>query len=350
MTKLTDYASNVYSQFGEDGIIEHIFEHVENRKFCVEFGASDDFDCSNVANLHRNKLWDALVIEVDPVRAETLTKKAGGGHCQVLCREVKPSGPDSIDQILGKQTVDLMSIDIDGNDIHVWRQMKTTTPRVICIEFNPTIPPHISVHQEYDPTPMGFGASLRALIDVGLQKGYTFIGATEINAFFVRDRFAIPFLELERNPEALFPIDKYTFLVTDFLGSAVAVGARNPWGIHLPYEGPTLAGNFFSITDNPKQTMDAYEGKYGRIVRWPQENRPNIADPDTVGNIPGGEMKPISPRNLLRGYLEAGMSPICIAIAHVSLEQVQWVYNTAAIHNYHCRPGGGILAVIRNKQ
>lgn len=368
--RLTDFASDTYSQFGEDGIIDHIFIQLDDpppeieededgepiipepqeprkipRRVCVEFGASDDPDCSNVANLWKAD-WSAILIEADAERAQALTSKVNGS-CSVLNRRVEPTGSDSIDSLVSGVSVDFMSIDVDGNDYHIWRHMKMR-PRVICVEFNPTIPPHVSIHQEYDPVFMGFGSSLKALVDLGLTKGYTFVGATQINAFFVDNDLARPFFEYERDPVNLAPMTNFTYLVTDFLGSAIAVGAQPPWGIHLPYDGPALAGNFQSITQYPKQTMDAFEAKYGSIIRWPQENMPNIADPDFTGAVPGGNLGSISARNLLRKYMDFEESPICIAVAHVSIEQVNWVYNAAALGGYHCRLGGGVLTLMRS--
>lgn len=363
--KLSDFAHDVYSQCGEDGIISHIFYDVlfyidpdeprgtedpepvqRDDFFAVEFGGSYDLNCSNVANLWQNKNWEALLIEADEACFNALSKIVDGHpNVEVQWRKVEPG---DIDHILRGRKVDFMSIDIDGNDYHVWRRM-ATKPLVICIEFNPTVPYHISVHQEYNSeNMMGFGSSLGALIDLGKTKGYTFLGATEINAFFVvNDLFRMFGEEWEIEYP---PYDSYTYLATDFLGNAVAVGKKLPWGIHLPYEGPILAGNYFSVTEHPKQTMDAYEAKYGPIVRWPQEEMPNIADPDYTGYVPGGKVGSISARNLLRTYMEHKKPLICIAVAHVSPEQVAWVYSAASRKNYQVHATGGILALTRTEE
>lgn len=363
--RLTDYSSDVYSQFGEDGIIEHIFDRIDSpeldedghviestirtpgQRTCIEFGASDDLACSNVANLWQNGNWKAILIEADPQRAAALRAKVNT-RCEVQCRKVTSAGPNSIDQIFKRNNIDFMSIDVDGNDYHIWRKMETK-PHVLCVEFNPTIPPHLSLHQEYDERMMGFGSSLKAFIDLGRQKDYTFIGATQINAFFVRSIYERRFLDHEADPLVLFPLTNYTFLITDFVGSAIGAGTKPPWGVHLPYVGPTIAGETFSITNNPRQTMEAYEERYGTIIKWTNENHPNIANPDFVGITPGGLVGTVSARNHLREYLDRGASPICIDISHIATEQADWVRDTAAQHGYHCRLGGGILAVIRSE-
>lgn len=347
--RLVDSSKNVYSEYGEDGMINLVFGLLTQTfskrlpKVCVEFGASEDPQGSNVANLWSNG-WNAILIEADEERAENLRAKVPP-NCEVICRHIKPDGEDSIDSVLAGRYVDFMSIDVDGNDYHIWRLMEAE-PRVLCVEFNPTVPPHISLHQEYDEEPMGFGSSLKALVDLSLQKGYTFVGASRINAIFVKSEWAAPFGEFEKDLVTLFPLTEYTYLVSDFLGHALATGVKPPWGIHLPYEGPQVLGHQFSITERPEQTMDAYEAKYDNVIRWPQDGMPNISDPDFTGPIPGDKIEPISARNLLRSYMEADRKIICIAVAHIAIEQVNWIYSTAAEHGYRTRLGGGVLTLV----
>lgn len=341
--KLADFRWDEFSQFGEDGIIAQIFDVIgTSTKFCVEFGASDGLSCSNVAHLWKNG-WSALLIEGDEERFAALEANVGDAPVTVLHQEVKPSGASSIDEIVKTfPAIDFMAIDVDGNDYHIWYSMKMR-PRVLCIEFNPTIPPHVSVFQEYDAFPMGFGASLRALFDLSFGKGYRFVGATACNAFFVLAEYEDRFADYERDPMVLFPLTNYTFLVSDFTGRSLAAGAEMPWGIHSPYVGPAIVGEIRSITNDPKQTMDAYEAKYGTVVRWYQHDRPNIADPDQP--TPEGA----TARAVLIDYMQAAQTPICIAIDHLSNPyHVRWVRALASRYGYQYRLGGGAVTLVRD--
>jgi len=102
---------------------------------------------------------------------------------------------ENINDLLQKYEVpvsfDLLSIDLDGNDYWVWRAVRRR-PRVVVIEYNAHIGPADSRVIAYDPAFRWagtdyFGASLRALRDLGQQKGYALVycESTGTNAFFV---------------------------------------------------------------------------------------------------------------------------------------------------------------------
>ena len=97
-------------------------------------------------------------------------------------------GPQSLDSILAKTSLpknfDLFSLDIDGNEYHLWDSLRTYRPRVMLIEFNPTIPNDVAFIQPRDMTVFQ-GSSLRAFVELGERKGYELIAANETNAFFV---------------------------------------------------------------------------------------------------------------------------------------------------------------------
>ena len=104
-------------------------------------------------------------------------------------RLVDFEGPDCLDAILAEagapRNFGLVSIDIDGNDYHVWESLVDHTPEIVVIEFNPTIPNDVEYVQDrsFD---LNIGCSLLALINLGKQKGYELVATTMVNAFFVR--------------------------------------------------------------------------------------------------------------------------------------------------------------------
>src|SRR5262249_27535224 len=108
---------------------------------------------------------------------------------------------DGLDSILSETPIprdfDFCSIDIDGNDYHVWAAIEIYRPKLICIEYNPTIPTECSFVQAADPA-LKQGASLLALVELGKSKGYELASVLPWNAFFVRSDF-FPMLEIEDN-------------------------------------------------------------------------------------------------------------------------------------------------------
>lgn len=188
---LDQFARKVNSQFGEDGIVEKIFEIIEPKsKWCVEFGAWDGVYLSNTCNLIRAHHWNAVMIEGNAAKFEELKNNYKG------MKNVKPlhkligfrKGKDTIDQALKRTSIpgdfDLISIDIDGNDYHIWRSIEIYRPRVVVIEFNPAIPNDVEFIQDRDMS-VNQGASLLALIELGKRKGYELVATTNCNAFFV---------------------------------------------------------------------------------------------------------------------------------------------------------------------
>ena len=94
-------------------------------------------------------------------------------------------------------SIDLLSLDVDGNDYWTWRARQCIRPRVVIPEFNAACGPDRSLTIAYQPDfrldlsvqPYRCGASLQAFVKLGKLKGYRLVGVESrgINAFFVRD-------------------------------------------------------------------------------------------------------------------------------------------------------------------
>jgi len=177
------FEGKVYSQNGEDGILEFIFTMINSsNKFFVEFGVEDGFE-SNGRYL-MEKGWTGLMMD-SITSPNPLVKK------EFITAE-------NIDSIFTKYGVpnkfDLLCIDIDYNDYWVWKNLKDFHPRVVVIEYNSTIPSNESKVVEYKKDAVWdgtnyFGASLAAMEKLGRQKGYTLVGCDNhgVNAFFIKD-------------------------------------------------------------------------------------------------------------------------------------------------------------------
>ena len=153
---LRNFASNVTSQTGEDGIIEKIFSIIPaTTRCCAEFGAWDGKEFSNTWNLIHNRNWRAVLIEADQDRyAELVDNNRGRQDVLCLNKKVDLEGPDCLDNILAGTDIpvefDLLSIDIDGNDYYVWESLVNYRPKLVIIEFNLTIPNDIVFIQDKD--------------------------------------------------------------------------------------------------------------------------------------------------------------------------------------------------------
>ncbi len=188
---LLNSARNLTSQCGEDGIIGQIFEIIGAvQPWCVELGAWDGKFYSNTYNLVANQGWFGVLIEGSPTKFPALIESyAGNPRAHCICGVVAPEkGKNSLDQHLAgtsiPQTFDLLSIDIDGNDYHVWESLSDYRPRVVIIEVNPTIPDDIIFIQDRDMA-VNQGCSLRAAVELGRKMGYELICVAEWNAIFV---------------------------------------------------------------------------------------------------------------------------------------------------------------------
>jgi hypothetical protein len=192
---LLKYQKNIESQNGEDGIIAYIFSILPSadKKYCVEFGAWDGKYLSNCFNLVRNCGWFGLFIEANDEKFKQLLINHGKSN-NVTCfnRFVEFEGPNRLDNIIDEADFpidfDLLSVDIDGADYFVWESLQRFRPRVVIIEFNPSIPNDVIFVQAKDMN-IHQGASLLALIMLGKQKGYELICVTECNAIFVLSEF-----------------------------------------------------------------------------------------------------------------------------------------------------------------
>jgi hypothetical protein len=184
---LDQYARQIHSQTGEDGVIERIFGCIgTTNRSLVDIGAGDGVTISNTRALVEQG-WSALLLDT-----------THGGKNEVICASVDAGNVNAIlDAHHVSAEFDLLSLDIDGIDYWVWHALHRR-PRVVVIEFNGTIPEHESRTVPYEPAFRWdgsdyYGASLRALVGLGRSKGYTLVHQlNSLNAFFVRSDLLPP--------------------------------------------------------------------------------------------------------------------------------------------------------------
>ena len=190
------FKRNVHSQNGEDGIIEEILNRLSKHldKSCCEFGAWDGIHLSNCYNLINNKSFKGLFIEGDKKKFIDLQNNLEKTNSFGINKYVDFEGSNSLDNILEANNFninfDLLSIDIDGNDYHVFDSLKKFRPKIIVIEFNPTIPNEVEFIQEKN-NKINQGSSALSLIKLAQKKNYHLVTTTLCNLIFVEEKFRL---------------------------------------------------------------------------------------------------------------------------------------------------------------
>jgi hypothetical protein len=190
---LSQFASSTYSQFGEDGIILEILNRLEKEiplsKWCVDVGAHNGVDLSNTCKFIRELGFQAVLIEGDKKQIPILKRNFPQG---VVCvgEFVGIYGELSIDSILSKTGIptnfDLLSLDIDGMDYWVWDSINLYKPKIVCIEFNFSVPNAVEFIQEKNFN-IKHGSSAKSFVKLAESKGYCLVASTKSNLIFVDD-------------------------------------------------------------------------------------------------------------------------------------------------------------------
>ena len=194
----------VYSQWGEDGVIQHLIQRLPiTHPVFVEFGVGD-YRESNTRFLVRRNNWRGLVIDSDPKNIAYLKRDPiyWKHELQAVCSFITR---DSIGGLIAKAgivgDIGLLSVDIDGNDYWVWEAITDIQPRIVVCEYNSVFGSRAAVSIPYQedfrrtrahPSNLYYGASLAALCHLAAAKGYRLVGCTSagVNAFFVRQDLA----------------------------------------------------------------------------------------------------------------------------------------------------------------
>jgi hypothetical protein len=205
--RLPRYQGRVSSQNGEDGILQEIFRRLgtTNRIF-AEVGVGDG--CENNTAFLLSLGWNGFWIDGSDRFLSAIEKqKSVDESClKSLVATITRENIETCFKKLGvPEEFDLLSLDIDQNTYYAWEGLRSFRPRVVVIEYNGSVPANIDWRVVYDPDRQwdgtrNFGASLKALENLGYRLGYRLVGCEfcGVNAFFVRDdlvedHFVAPF-------------------------------------------------------------------------------------------------------------------------------------------------------------
>jgi len=200
-TNLQDYEFKVFSQWGEDGIIQRLVGAIEirNRTF-IEFGV-EDFSESNCRYLLMKDNWSGFVIDGSATNIRRLMKSYFYWKHNLVAIAAFIT-KENINELLERsgfgEDLGILSIDIDGNDYHILEAIKSFRPRIIICEYNAVFGATRKISVPYAADFMRanghysnlyWGASLAAITFAANNRGYSLVGTNtaSCNAFFVRN-------------------------------------------------------------------------------------------------------------------------------------------------------------------
>ncbi|MBC8428214.1 MAG: hypothetical protein H8D94_01950 [Candidatus Pelagibacter sp.] len=174
---------DMYSQYGEEGVLEHIFNNINHTaNYCVDIGAMDGVLSSTTKYMREQYNWDSLLLE-------------GSTKHQQHNKDVKLEWvtKDNVIQLFEKYNVpkdiSMVNIDIDYNDYWITEAIMSNTQYnvdLFVVEFNPGIPSSDSLTVPYNEKATKdatyyFGTSLLALEKLALEHNYKLLYSVRDN-------------------------------------------------------------------------------------------------------------------------------------------------------------------------
>lgn len=208
-SSLLHFASDTYSERGDDGIIAEVFRRLHvTRGFFVEFGAWDGIFLSNTRLLFE-KGWPGMFIEGDPQKAATL-KDNYRSYSDVICVEsfVLPqrgTNGKTLDQICdehGIQQIDFLSVDIDGLDLDIFESLERR-PNLVAIEGGFSWHPGLAKRVPTEIAAQNLQQPLAVAIESVQAKGYVPICFNQ-NLYAITSEMAEPFANIQKDARTLW--------------------------------------------------------------------------------------------------------------------------------------------------
>jgi len=199
-TPTSEVEFSVFSQAGEDGIIQFLLAHIPNTpKTFVEFGVEHYVE-ANTRFLLKQAYWLGLVLDgseaaIRYIYADEISWRHDLTAVQAFI--TKENINTLITDAGFSGDIGILSVDIDGNDYWVWDAITAIQPTIVICEYNATFGDQHAITIPYQAdftrqqghfSNLYFGASLPALCHLANNKGYDFVGCNHMgsNAFFIR--------------------------------------------------------------------------------------------------------------------------------------------------------------------
>ena len=239
LRRLQDAEFKVFSQYGEDGILQYLIRETgitRNETTFVEFGVQNYLE-SNTRFLLMNDHWRGMIMDgnkqyMDSVRNQDIYWRH---DLTVVDAWIDR---DNINQLIGDAgfsgDIGILSVDIDSNDYWVWERIEVVNPVIVVVEWNSVFGSDHAISVPYDPafqrekahySNLFWGASIAAFEHLAARKGYALLGSNTVgnNLFFVRnDRLGrlTPLSAAEAYVESRFRDSRDVSGKLNFLGGA----------------------------------------------------------------------------------------------------------------------------------
>lgn len=218
---LSAHGASVFSQSDEDGITIEILRRIDRLDSGVyaEFGVGDGVENNTLvlAALGWRGFWvggQDLAIKLPPPQTRRLHYTKAWINLDNIV-ELARAGL----QGLGESRLDVISLDLDGNDLHFVHALlgAGVKPALFIVEYNARFPPPIEFSIDYDSDHRWngddyFGASLASFHKVFNSFRYRLVccnGHTGSNAFFVDSTLADRFADVPTSLNELYVAPHY---------------------------------------------------------------------------------------------------------------------------------------------
>jgi hypothetical protein len=201
--RLEDVDYKIFSQNGEDGILDYLLTclKIDKPKF-IEIGVGDYHE-SNTRFIFERTSCKGLIIDIieDFKKKVSQNTKVWSGDLNILSKKIDSENfLPTIKEHDFKDNVDIFSIDVDGIDYWILEKIPKKFSKIIVAEFNPYFGSELSITVPNDPnfnrtnyhySNLCFGASLKSIIELLSKKGFIFLGTNLFrnNVFFVNEDF-----------------------------------------------------------------------------------------------------------------------------------------------------------------
>jgi hypothetical protein len=206
---LSETGFRVFSQFEEDGILLAIFGIIGMKnKIFVDIGSGNGIN-SNCANLAINFGWNGLFIDGSKRNIQE-GSIFYNRHPDTFIFPPKFKQAfiqrENINQLIENEgfagDVDLLSVDIDGNDYWIWDALNIISPNVVIIEthvefgLKSIVVPYDKDYFFPGKHPDYHGASPIAMNKLAIKKGYRLVGSNifGFNTIYIKKELAVDIL------------------------------------------------------------------------------------------------------------------------------------------------------------
>lgn len=216
---LNKFGRKCFSQSDEDGITLEILRRIKkvNKGFFIELGVGDGTENNTLLllSLGWKGFWvggNELAFKTENSKKFVYFKKwiTAENILEIFRKGMK---------ILKEKEIDLISIDLDGNDFYIVETLLKSKifPNVFILEYNAKFPPPIKFKIDYDPKHKWsvddyFGSSLQTFNELLSSYDYKLIccnSHTGANCFFIKKKFANLFKDVPKDIEKIYSEPRY---------------------------------------------------------------------------------------------------------------------------------------------